>query len=209
MTELLHAQVDLDGCVDINYLIAETRNLVAAASDTTAHLLVSMMQLLCRYTTVMEKVRTDRSQLSLVIEETLRLETPVQWLARVAMQDAVVGGVDVPAGATVWLLWGSGNRDPRRFEQPDQFRLNRPNLAKDQLGFGRGPHRCLGAPLARLETMIAFDRLLTRLRNIRVVEEKSDLSNISRDAPSAREQVFEPAGCFHAAKTLVLAFETV
>ena len=207
ISELLRAQIERDGCVDINFQIAQTTNLVAAGSETTAHALVSTMRLLCVRPDVTERVRADRSLLRQLVEESIRLEAPVQWLPRVASEDSVVGGVDVPAGATLWLLWGSGNRDAAKFDDPDEFCIDRPNLAKEQLGFGRGPHLCLGAPLARQEMAIAFDRLLTRLENIRVVEERSDLSNVVKEAPSAQEGIFDPAGCMHAPRALVIAFD--
>lgn len=207
LSELLQTQIERDGEVDINYQVAQATNLIGAGAETTAHVLVSMMQLLCAHPDVMERVREDRALLRSVVEETMRLETPVQWLPRVATADAVVGGVEIPEGSTLWLLWGSGNRDPEKFPEPDQFRFDRPMLSKDQLGFGRGPHLCLGAPLARQEAIIAFDRLLTRLSAIRVVDTKSDLTNINKAAPSARERVFDATGCMHAAKTLVIAFE--
>jgi cytochrome P450 len=207
LSELLQDQVERDGCVDINYQVAQGTNLIGAGSETTAHVLVSMMQILCGNPDVMESVRSDRSLLRPLVEETMRLETPVQWLPRITTQDSVVGGVDIPAGSTLWLLWGSGNRDPEKFEEPDEFRLDRPSLSKNQLGFGRGPHLCLGAPLARQEAVIGFDRLLTRLTNIRVVEEKSDLTNVMKEAPTGIEGVFDATGCMHAAKTLVIAFE--
>jgi cytochrome P450 len=80
-----------------------------------------------------------------------------------------VGGVDIPAGSTVMVLNGAAGRDPRRFEEPDRFRMDRPN-AKEHLAFGRGPHACPGGPLARAETRISIERLLARLSDIRISE---------------------------------------
>jgi cytochrome P450 len=80
-----------------------------------------------------------------------------------------IGGVDVPEGAMVMVLNAAANRDPRHFPDPGKFDLNRSN-ARQQLAFGRGIHSCPGAPLARAEARIGFQRLLERTRNIRISE---------------------------------------
>jgi cytochrome P450 len=207
ISEILWDQVSRDGAVDINYQVAQLINLIGAGSETTAHLLTNTMLLLCRHPPVLERVRADRSLLRPLIEESMRLETPVQWLPRLATANAVVGGVDIPAGSTVWLLWGAGNRDPDRWEAPDEFRIDRPSLAQHQLGFGRGPHLCLGAPLARLESVIAFDRILNRLQNLRLLEDRSDLTNVMKSPPSALEGIYDASGCMRGPKTLAIAFD--
>jgi cytochrome P450 len=207
LSEILWDQVSRDGAVDINYQVAQLINLIGAGSETTAHLLTNTMLLLGRHQSVLDRVRADRSLLRPLIEESMRLETPVQWLPRLATTNAVVGGVEIPAGATVWLLWSAGNRDPDKWEAPDELRLDRPRLAQNQLGFGRGPHLCLGAPLARLESVIAFDRILTRLENLRVLEERSDLTNVMKSPPSCLEGIYDASGSMHGPKTLVIAFD--
>jgi cytochrome P450 len=205
LSALVRDQIDLDGGVDIEFQVMQAVNLIGAGSETTSHVLVSMMHVLCTHPNVMDAVRNDRSLIRPLAEETMRVETPLQWLPRVATDRAIVGGVAIPAGATVWLLWGSGNRDPEKFDRPDEFRLDR--LPRAQLSFGRGPHFCAGAPLARLETFVAFDRLLTRLGNIRLVEEKSDLSNVTKDGPPRTEGILDPTGTIHAPMSLTIAFE--
>jgi cytochrome P450 len=206
LSEILWDQVSRDGAVDINYQVAQLINLIGAGSETTAHLLANTMLLLCRHQPVLDRVRADRSLLRPLIEESMRLETPVQWLPRLAAANAVVGGVEIPAGATVWLLWAAANRDPDKWDAPDEFRLDRPGLAQQQLGFGRGPHLCLGAPLARLESVIAFDRILTRLDNLEVLDGQSDLTNVMTSPPSSLEGIYDASGSMHGPKTLVIAF---
>jgi cytochrome P450 len=207
LCEILWEQIARDGTVDINYQVAQLINLIGAGSETTAHVLTSTMFLLCRNPSLIVQVRGDRSLLRPLVEESMRLETPVQWLPRLATANVVVGGTEIPAGATVWLLWGAGNRDPDKWEDPEQIRLDRPGLAQNQLTFGRGPHLCLGAPLARLESVIAFDRLLTRLENLSMVEELSDLSNVMKSPPSTLEGIYDASGSMHAPKTLIITFE--
>jgi cytochrome P450 len=206
ISEILWDQISRDGAVDINYQVAQLINLIGAGSETTAHLLTNTMLLLCRHRSVLDRVRADRSLLRPLLEESMRLETPVQWLPRLTTEKTVIDGVEIPAGATVWLLWAAGNRDPDKWEAPDEFRIDRPSLAQNQLAFGRGPHLCLGAPLARLESMIAFDRILTRLANLEVLEEESDLTNVMKSPPSALEGIYDASGSMHGPKTLVIAF---
>jgi cytochrome P450 len=209
LSEILYDQIDKDGGVDINFQVAQGTNLILAGSETTAHLLMNTMAMLCRSPGLQGRVRGDRSLLRPLIEESMRLESPVQWAPpRIATRNAVVGGVEIPAGATLWLLLGAANRDPEKWENPDTLRLERPNLAQEQLGFGRGPHLCIGAPLARLEALIAFDRLLTRLEDFYAVDQSSDLTNVMKAPPPQREGVFDSSGTMHGPKTLVVRFET-
>jgi cytochrome P450 len=87
-------------------------------------------------------------------------------LARVATQ---VGGVDIPAGTTVMVLNGAANRDPRRFDDPAAFEVDRRN-SREHLTFGRGIHACPGGPLARSEARVSLERLLDRMGDIRISE---------------------------------------
>jgi cytochrome P450 len=103
--------------------------------------------------------------------------------------------VPVAAGSTLLCLWASGNRDPRRWgDDSDAFRVDRPNIAKHHLAFGRGTHLCLGAPLARLEGEIAFNVIFDRLENLRLAPGKHDVEHIQvhhMRAPSAVHLQFD------------------
>src|SRR5208282_718883 len=85
-------------------------------------------------------------------------------------RSTAISGVDVAAGTPVMLLNGAANRDPRRFECPEEFRVDRPN-ARSHIAFGRGVHTCPGGPLARAEGRISIERILHRMRDIRLSEE--------------------------------------
>ena len=98
------------------------------------------------------------------------MEAPVKGDFRLARCPATVGGVDIPAGVTLMVLNGAANRDPRRFPDPNEFRVERDN-AREHLAFGRGVHSCPGGPLARLETRVSIERLLDRTTNIGISEE--------------------------------------
>ncbi len=82
-----------------------------------------------------------------------------------------VGGVEIPAGTTVMVHFGAANRDPRQFENPDVFDPDRPN-ARRQIGFGRGIHSCIGAPLARAEGRVLLQRLLERTASVDIDEDR-------------------------------------
>jgi len=103
------------------------------------------------------------------IEETLRIDSELKGTFRFCRTTTKIGDVDVPAGCTVMLLIGAANRDPRKFECPSEFRADRPN-ARQHLAFGRGAHLCLGAPLARVESRIGVERMLSRFGAIGVSE---------------------------------------
>jgi cytochrome P450 len=105
------------------------------------------------------------------IEEMLRHDTPLQLFERWVLDDIEVGGTAIPRGSEVALLFGSANRDPARFADPDRFDVTRPAAENKHLSFGAGVHYCLGAPLARLELAASFGTLLREAPGMRLVEE--------------------------------------
>jgi len=105
------------------------------------------------------------------IEECVRIESPLQGQFRMARVPARVGGVDVPAGGSVFVMPGAANRDPRQFPDPTELSLDRQN-GRQHVGFGFGIHTCAGAPLARAEGNVSINRLLDRLADIRISEAK-------------------------------------
>ncbi|HVH31222.1 MAG TPA: cytochrome P450 [bacterium] len=107
-------------------------------------------------------------------EELLRYDTPLPMFERWALQDFQFNGVHLQRGMEVGLLYASGNRDPRRFHDPDGLDLTRKD--NPHLTFGLGIHYCIGAPLARLELQVAFATLLRRLPEIRVAKEPVEYS---------------------------------
>ena len=108
-----------------------------------------------------ESVRADRERIPNFIEETLRLESPLRTQFRMARVATQLGGVDIPAGASLMLIPGACNRDPRVFDHPDEFDIDRPN-ARQHIAFGHGIHTCAGAPLARAEGRVTINRFLDR-----------------------------------------------
>jgi cytochrome P450 len=99
----------------------------------------------------------------------LRLETPIQGSFRLARRTTTVGGVDLPAGTTIFVCPGAANRDSRHFDNPDEFDLDRAN-GRQHLAFAHGIHTCAGAPLARAEARVTLERFLDRVADIRISE---------------------------------------
>jgi cytochrome P450 len=114
-------------------------------------------------------LRADHSLLPRAVEELLRYDTPLQLFERWVLEDSEICGVQVPKGAELGLMFGSSNRDPDVFADPDRLDLARdPN---PHISFGAGIHFCLGAPLARLEMQIAFETILRRMPRMELLAE--------------------------------------
>jgi cytochrome P450 len=145
--------------------------LFGAGQETTAKLLGAALQIFCERPDLQQALRDDRSLIPAFIEETLRMESPVKTTFRLARRSTCVGGVEIPAGTTVMVSPGAINRDPKRFGDPHEFRLDRNNV-REHIAFARGVHTCPGAPLARVEGRVSLDRILDRMGDIRVDEAK-------------------------------------
>src|SRR6185503_17708728 len=105
-----------------------------------------------------------------MIEEALRMESPVRALFRTTKKPVTLGGVDLPERTTLMLIFAAANRDEEQFPDAAKFDVQREN-AKSHLAFSAGPHYCVGSALARLELRVAFEELLKRLDNIRLDED--------------------------------------
>jgi cytochrome P450 len=179
LSEFVRSKHDRDGSLDLYYLIGEVTTVYQAAYHNTIYMLTSLLQLLLENPDQMAKVLADRDLLRNAVDESLRVESPVQWLQRIVVEDTELHGVMLPKGAVVLIMYGAANRDERTFPEPERFDVERPNVLKQQLGFGHGIHMCLGAPLARLEGQVAFEQLLSRLTNIRLAEGKNDFAHVA------------------------------
>ncbi|OBB81404.1 cytochrome [Mycobacterium colombiense] len=135
--------------------------LFSAAGESTASLLGSAVGVLADRPAIQQQLRENPQLLSAFIEETLRFEAPFRGHYRHVWRDTTLGGVEVPGGAHLLLMWGAANRDPAHVEAPNEFRLDR-TATKSHLSFGKGVHFCVGAALARLEAHIVLRMLLER-----------------------------------------------
>ncbi|MEV4096295.1 cytochrome P450 [Streptosporangium saharense] len=164
LTRLVEAEVDGERLPDdqvVNFAIV----LLLAGHITTTMLLGNTVLCLDAFPEQQARVRADRSTIPDVIEEAIRFLTPFALLGRATTREVELGGVTLPADQMIMLWLAAANRDPRQFPDPDVFDPGRdPN---PHLGFGRGIHFCLGAPLARLEGRVALDILLDRFDTLR------------------------------------------
>jgi cytochrome P450 len=143
--------------------------LFIAGIGTTAGLLATSFQILGDDAVLQQRLREEPDLLPNFIEEVLRIDGEIKGTFRLSQTTKSVGGEEIAAGSTVMLVVSAGNRDPRKFECPDEFRLDRPN-ARQHLAFGYGTHLCLGAPLARLESRVGMERMLSRFDRIEISE---------------------------------------
>jgi cytochrome P450 len=156
---------------DVIDVVRVAANLFAAGQETTVRLLGSALQMIAEDRDLQELLRAERDRIPNFIEETLRMESPVKGDFRLSRVPTRVGDIDLPTGTTVMVVIAAANRDPRRFEHPATFDIEREN-ARHHVAFGRGIHTCPGAPLARTEARVSLERILDRTSDIRLSEDK-------------------------------------
>jgi cytochrome P450 len=165
LSDLVHAEVDGEQLTD-SKIYGFLRLLLPAGGETTFRVLGNALFALLTHPDVLDDVRADRELLHDVIEETLRWETSVTQVSRVAARDTEVAGCPIAAGSPVGVITASANHDEERFEDAAEWKLGRP--VQHHLAFGTGPHQCLGMHLARLELRAGLDAILDRLPNLRL-----------------------------------------
>ncbi|WP_319446949.1 MULTISPECIES: cytochrome P450 [unclassified Mycobacterium] len=173
----------------------------AAGHGTTIDLLSLAMLKLAERPDLQEQLREDNSKISPFIEEMLRFESPIKSNFRMARRTTKIGDIDVRAGTSVLVMNGAANRDPRRFDEPNEFRLDRPNILQ-HIAFGRGIHTCPGAPIARAEVRVSLERILDRMADIR-------LSEAHHGPASARRLQWDRTFLFRRLKALHLEFTPI
>lgn len=173
VSDVVHSRIDGEELTEAEMLSMFSQFLVAG-NETTTKLIASAVLLLTRRPDLADRLRARPGDVALFLEEVLRLEAPVQGLFRVATADATIGGVDIPSGAAVWLVYASGNRDDAVYADADACLVDR-DPERPHLAFGVGEHFCVGASLARVESQVAIQRLLARLDDIRLAVPESEL----------------------------------
>jgi cytochrome P450 len=145
-------------------------------------------------------LRQNRALIPVFIEESLRIQSPTKVDFRLARKTTTLAGVHIPAGTVLMLCLGAANRDPRKFENPHEFHLDRKNV-REHVAFGRGIHTCAGAPLARVEGRITVHRLLERMRDIAISES-------SHGPVDERQYSYEPTFLLRGLTELHIEFAT-
>ena len=147
---------------------------LGGGQETTAKAITTGLRLLSSRPELQDLLRAEPERIPAFVEEVLRFDPPVRGIFRMARHDTTIGGVPVAEGSLVQVLWGSGNRDDSVFSRPDEFdperTLDGRHVERPILTFGHGVHLCPGAPLARLQTRIAFEELLRRFRRLSPAE---------------------------------------
>lgn len=156
------------GQLDDDAALTMMITLFSAGGESTASLIGSAAWLLGTHPEIQRRLRDTPTLLPAFLEEVLRYEPPFRGHYRHVVRDTELFGVELPAGSHLLLLWGAANRDPSHFDDPQDFRLDRP-MGKGHISFGRGIHFCVGAALARLEATIVLSFLLNRTSNVAVV----------------------------------------
>lgn len=177
LTELLNARVSAadDGIddnrpLDMAEMLSIIQQLLVAGNETTTKMITEMVRLLAEHPEEWRAVQADPQRVERVVEETLRLATPTQGMFRIVTRDTTLGGVSLPAGTRIVVIYGSANRDEALYPEPDEFRPDRANL-NEHLAFGKGVHFCLGAALSRLEGRIVLQELARRVDTIRLADD--------------------------------------
>ncbi|MGA5036569.1 cytochrome P450 [Streptomyces capoamus] len=170
---MLSALVNEDGTegrMSKGVLVSNALLLIFAGHETTVNLIAHSVLTLLRHPDALEELRRRPELIVPAVEELLRFESSVQfWHTRSALEDIDIAGTTIPKGAPIFLVYGSANRDPQRFTDPDTLDFERPD--NQHLGFSQGIHFCFGAPLARLEVQVAVAEFVRRVENPRLVED--------------------------------------
>jgi len=199
MTEAVPGKLDPDGWAAQLYAAADAGELpqekcpfmmvdyVTPSLDTTIYAVSNAIRLFAEHPDQWEVLRADSSLIPHAINETLRLESPVQQFTRTVTADHALSGVDLAAGSRVMLLYGSANRDERKYPDADRFDIAR--KPSDHLAVGRGEHACIGMQLARLEMSALFGSLVRRVTAFHLVDAEPVLSNVLNGMKSLHVRV--------------------
>ncbi|GAB5451345.1 MAG: cytochrome P450 [Halioglobus sp.] len=166
-------------------IISFLRLLITGGADTTYHLLGNVLHTLLNDAELLELVSNDRSKIEPLLWESLRWESPVQFVSRATNREVEIGGTVIPDDSMVTVLIGSANRDERAFENPDVFDITR--KSDKSLAFGYGRHYCAGKDFGFTEATIGLNVLLDRLQGLRFdpdVSEPSKIRGVAFRGPS-------------------------
>jgi cytochrome P450 len=201
LTEMALATYPDGSLPPVENVVRTATFLFAAGQETSARMLAAALKYLAEHPAVQEELRAHKERIPEFIEETLRVESPVKADFRLARRTTSIGGVEIRAGTPVMMLNGAANRDPRQFECPAEFNIDREGV-RSHIAFGRGNHSCPGGPLARAEGKVAVERILDRMHDIRLSEEH-------HGTPGSRRFEYEPTWVLRGLSNLHLEWTPV
>lgn len=176
LTELSTAKYPDGSTPEVIEIVKAAMFLFAAGQDTSAKLLGNAMRYLTENQAMQKKLRDDPSQIGAFLEETLRLEGSTKCTFRIARKTTKVGDYEIKAGTKLVVGLAAGNRDPRRWDNPEEFRFNRDKI-NQHLAFGRGLHTCIGAPLARAEVRVILEKFFEHTSEITLSPRHGPIGN--------------------------------
>jgi len=170
LSQLIHSEINGQSMTD-DELVGSMMMVLNGGHETTANLLDNSLMALANHPYQFALLKNDRSHMDTAVEECLRYDSPVLSLGRVVKEDTRLGDKELTAGERVFAMLVSANRDEEVFENPDTFDVTRnPN---PHMAFGKGPHFCMGTPLARIEGRIALEAIIDRYDSITLDEDMS------------------------------------
>jgi cytochrome P450 len=184
MSALIHVEESGDHLTE-EEIVATCNLLLVAGHETTVNLIANAILAMLRHPSQWAALSADPQRVSAVVEETLRYDPPVQLMGRIAADDMTIGETLVPKGDVMILLLAAAHHDPAAFDRPDEFDPDRENIR--HLGFGKGPHFCLGAPLARLEAAVALSKVTARFPQARMAGDPQYKPNLTLRGLAALE----------------------
>lgn len=168
LSDLVRLRDGDDSRASLHEISGMAFNLLFAGHETTTGAATNLFLALLQRRELWDEICRGEQPLAAVVEEGLRFDAPIQAWRRLAREDVEVEGRTLPAGSRVLMVFGAGNRDPGRFENPEQFDPSRKNAAQ-HLAFGMGLHFCMGAPLAKLELEVMLGQVSKRFPGMRLV----------------------------------------
>jgi cytochrome P450 len=200
LTHLAQATYPDGELPDLLEMVKLSGFLFGAGQDTSAKLLSNAMRRIAEDPVLQQQLRDDHSLIPAMLEEVLRVEGSTKVTFRIARRDTKIGDMDIRAGTRLTVALAAANRDPRRWDNPEEFRINRPRI-KEHLAFGRGVHTCAGAPLARLEVAAILQHFLQHTTRISLCAEK-------HGPPGKRQLEYEPSFIIRGLANLHLVLES-
>jgi cytochrome P450 len=173
---LIAAEEDGDQLTE-DEIVATCNLLLIAGHETTVNLIANAVLAMLRERAQWRALGAEPGRVASVVEETMRYDPPVQLVMRIAGEDMTIGEVDIPKGDSMLLLTAASHRDPDAVERPNEFDPDRETIR--HLGFGKGPHFCLGAPLARLEASVALSAVTARFPDAHIAGEPVYKPNVT------------------------------